>query len=72
MTFSLNPTTGAFDDFDFDLFFDKENFGASSDNISVKGSFKDGDDTVEFTAKVGKADLLYSLGEKEMPAQNPT
>ena len=52
LVFSLQPTEGNLEDFDFDLSFDTKAFGASSKNISVKGKYTVGDDEIEFTCKV--------------------
>ena len=63
----MTPTTGEVNDFDFDLHFDTKALGASSKNISVKGTYKN----IEFTCKVEKAELLYAMTKRKLPTQGP-
>jgi len=53
-----------FDDFDFDLIMTKEDFGAASDKLQVKGSGKFKGEAFDFTLPINNLKVKYSLGEK--------
>lgn len=68
----MGPNQGAFDDFDFDLSYSKENLGASSTNLLVSGTATVAGAPVKFSVPVKTANLQFAMDKRLIPATNPT